>query len=63
MAIIITDECIIVVLVTNVPIQRFTGADDWRYEDGTDLKGDAVLPNGTAVDAEEVRFPCPMNSI
>ncbi len=59
MAIIITDECINCGACEpecpNTAI--YEGADDWRYEDGTDLKGDVVLPNGTAVNAEEVQIP------
>ena len=54
MAIIITDECINCGACEpecpNTAI--YEGADDWRYKDGTDLKGDVVLPNGTAVNAE-----------
>ena len=47
MAIIITDECINCGACEpecpNTAI--YEGADDWRYEDGTDLKGDLVLPS------------------
>ena len=55
MAIIITDECINCGACEpecpNTAI--YEGADDWRYSDGTLLKGDVVLPNGKAVDADE----------
>ena len=33
------------------------GADDWRYADGTDLKGRVVLPNGKEVEAEGPKNP------
>ena len=59
MAIIITDECINCGACEpecpNTAI--YEGAEDWRYEDGTDLKGDVVLPNGKAVKAEEFQIP------
>jgi hypothetical protein len=31
----------------------YEGADDWRYKDGTKLKGKVILPDGTEVDAED----------
>lgn len=53
MAIIITDECINCGACEpecpNTAI--YEGADAWRYADGTDLDGKAVLPNGKEVDA------------
>ena len=59
MAIIITDECINCGACEpecpNTAI--YEGAEDWRYEEGTDLTGDVVLPNGKAVNAEEVQIP------
>jgi ferredoxin len=33
----------------------YEGADDWRYKDGTKLKGKVVLPDGTEVDAEDAQ--------
>jgi len=59
MAIIITDECINCGACEpecpNTAI--YEGADDWRYADGTDLKGDVVFPDGQRVNAEEPREP------
>ena len=59
MAIIITDECINCGACEpecpNTAI--YEGAEDWRYEDGTSLKGDVVLPNGSAVNAEKFQEP------
>jgi ferredoxin len=59
MAIIITDECINCGACEpecpNTAI--YEGADDWRYNDGTSLKGSVVLPNGKAVDADEAQEP------
>ena len=59
MAIIITDECINCGACEpecpNTAI--YEGADDWRYSDGTDLEGDAVLPDGKAVNADEAQEP------
>ena len=52
MAIIITDECINCGACEpecpNTAI--YEGADDWRYKDGTSLKGNVVLTNGNTVD-------------
>lgn len=59
MAIIITDECINCGACEpecpNTAI--YEGADDWRYKDGTSLKGKLVLPNGEEVDADEAQEP------
>ena len=59
MAIIITDECINCGACEpecpNTAI--YEGADDWRFKDGTSLKGRIVLPSGEEVDAEEARTP------
>ena len=61
MAIIITDECINCGACEpecpNTAI--YEAADDWRYSDGTSLKGSVVLPNGTAVNADEVYYIVP----
>ena len=59
MAIIITDECINCGACEpecpNTAI--YEGADDWRYKDGTSLRGKVVLPSGEEVDAEEPQIP------
>jgi ferredoxin len=59
MAIIITDECINCGACEpecpNTAI--YEGADDWRYEDGTSLKGDLVLSDGKQVNASESQTP------
>ncbi|WP_424493574.1 4Fe-4S dicluster domain-containing protein [Salinimicrobium sp. GXAS 041] len=59
MAIIITDECINCGACEpecpNTAI--YEGADDWRYADGTDLKGDVVLPNGKQANSDEAQEP------
>jgi ferredoxin len=59
MAIIITDECINCGACEpecpNTAI--YEAADDWRYKDGTSLKGKVVLTNGTEVDADEAQEP------
>ena len=59
MAIIITDECINCGACEpecpNTAI--YEGADYWRYSDGTDLKGDVILPSGKAVNAKEPQIP------
>ncbi|UAM99492.1 4Fe-4S dicluster domain-containing protein [Polaribacter litorisediminis] len=59
MAIIITDECINCGACEpecpNTAI--YEGAEDWKYADGTDLSGKAVLPNGKSVDADEDQEP------
>ena len=59
MAIIITDECINCGACEpecpNTAI--YEGADDWKYADGTDLKGNVVLPNGKKANADEDQEP------
>ena len=59
MAIIITDECINCGACEpecpNTAI--YEGADDWRYKDGTKLKGKVILPDGTEVDADAAQTP------
>ena len=59
MAIIITDECINCGACEpecpNTAI--YEGADEWRYSDGTSLQGDVVLPDGKAVNADEIQVP------
>ncbi|MFH6770145.1 4Fe-4S dicluster domain-containing protein [Gaetbulibacter aquiaggeris] len=59
MAIIITDECINCGACEpecpNTAI--YEASDDWRYNDGTSLKGKVVLTNGTEVDADEAQEP------
>ena len=59
MAIIITDECINCGACEpecpNTAI--YEGAEDWRYQDGTSLKGDVVLPNGKQVNSDEFQEP------
>ena len=59
MAIIINEECIDCGACEpecpNTAI--YEGAEDWRYKDGTSLKGDIVLPNGKNVNAEEFQMP------
>ena len=53
MAIIITDECINCgACEPECPNNAiYEGADDWKYSDGTDLKGKVILPNGKEVNA------------
>ena len=59
MAIIITDECINCGACEpecpNTAI--YEASDDWRYNDGTKLKGKVVLTNGNEVDADEAQEP------
>jgi len=59
MAIIITDECINCGACEpecpNTAI--YEAADDWRYNDGTSLKGKVVLTNGKEVDADAAQEP------
>ncbi len=59
MAIVITDECINCGACEpecpNTAI--YEGADDWKYSDGTDLKGNVVFPNGNSVNADENQEP------
>ena len=55
MAIIITDDCINCgACEPECPNNAiYEGADDWRYSDGTTLRGRVVLPSGLEVDADE----------
>jgi len=59
MAIIITDECINCGACEpecpNTAI--YEASDDWRYADGTSLKGDLVLTNGKTVNADDAQEP------
>lgn len=59
MAIIITDECINCGACEpecpNTAI--YEGADDWRYKDGTKLRGKIILPDGTEVDSDAAQTP------
>ena len=59
MAIIITDECINCGACEpecpNTAI--YEGAEYWRYQDGTSLKGEVVLTDGKAVNAEVFQAP------
>jgi ferredoxin len=59
MAIIITDDCINCgACEPECPNNAiYEGADDWRYSDGTTLRGNIVLPNGKHVNADEVQKP------
>jgi ferredoxin len=59
MAIIITNECINCgACEPECPNNAiYEGADDWRYKDGTALRGTIVLPDGTQVDAEAPQKP------
>ena len=59
MAIMITDECINCgACEPECPNPAiYEGADDWRYKDGTSLKGRIVLPDGTEVDADAPHTP------
>ncbi len=59
MAIIITDECINCGACEpecpNTAI--YEASEDWKYSDGTTLKGDLTLPNGNKVNADEDQEP------
>ena len=59
MAIIITDECINCGACEpecpNTAI--YEGSEDWRYQDGTSLKGDIILPNGKEVNSDTFQEP------
>lgn len=59
MAIIITNECINCgACEPECPNNAiYEGADDWRYKDGTALRGTIVLPDGTQVDADAPQKP------
>ena len=59
MAIIITDECINCGACEpecpNTAI--YEGAQDWKYKEGTNLKGNVILPNGKKVNADTDNGP------
>lgn len=59
MAIIITDECINCGACEpecpNTAI--YEGAEDWKYSEGTSLKGSISLENGTKIDADLEQEP------
>lgn len=59
MAIIITDECIncgaCEVECPNTAI--YEGAQDWRYSEGTSLKGRVQFPGGLLADADTFQKP------
>ena len=59
MAIIITDECINCgACEPECPNNAiYEGAEDWTYAQGTELKGNVVLPNGKEVNADEDQEP------
>ncbi|MFM1877463.1 MAG: hypothetical protein RLZZ241_329 [Bacteroidota bacterium] len=59
MAIIITDECINCgACEPECPNNAiYEGAEEWRYSDGTSLKGSVVLTSGKQVDADAVMDP------
>ncbi len=59
MAIIITDECINCgACEPECPNNAiYEGAEDWKYSDGTTLKGKVVLPNGKQVNADDSQEP------
>ena len=59
MAIIITDECINCgACEPECPNNAiYEGSEDWRYKDGTSLRGHVVLPNGKAINAENFQEP------
>lgn len=59
MAIVITDECINCGACEpecpNTAI--YEASDDWKFSDGTNLKGTVVLPRGESVNASQVQEP------
>lgn len=59
MAIKITDECINCgACEPECPNNAiYEAAEEWRYSDGTSLRGILVLPNGEKVNAEELQEP------
>lgn len=59
MAIIITDDCINCgACEPECPNNAiYEGMDPWKYSEGTELKGDVVLPNGKEVDADKEQDP------
>jgi len=63
MAIIITDECINCgACEPECPNNAiYEGGDEWRMSDGTDVKGNYALRNGSTVDADETLEPVSMD--
>jgi ferredoxin len=63
MAIIITDECINCgACEPECPNNAiYEGGAEWRYSDGTGLKGQVKLPNGKEVDADTDQEPVNMD--
>ncbi len=63
MAIIITDECINCgACEPECPNNAiYEGGAEWRYSDGTGLKGKITLPDGKVVDADEDQEPVDMD--
>jgi ferredoxin len=59
MAIIITDECINCgACEPECPNNAiYEGGDEWRVSDGTDVKGDYKLMDGSSVDADATQEP------
>ncbi|MGB5321885.1 4Fe-4S dicluster domain-containing protein [Lutimonas sp.] len=59
MAIIITDECINCgACEPECPNNAiYEAAEEWRYADGTELRGDVILPNGKEVNADKEQEP------
>lgn len=63
MAIIITDECINCgACEPECPNNAiYEGAEEWRFSDGTNLKGDVKKMNGEEVDADSEQVPVSMD--
>ena len=59
MAIMITDECINCgACEPECPNNAiYEASEEWRFSDGTELKGKIVLPNGKKYDADEPQEP------
>ena len=59
MAIIITDECINCgACEPECPNNAiYEPSEDWKFEEGTELKGDVILPNGKKINASESQNP------
>ncbi len=59
MAIIITDECINCgACEPECPNNAiYECAEEWNFEEGTELKGDVILPNGKKVNASKNQEP------
>ena len=59
MAIIITDECINCgACEPECPNNAiYEGSEEWNFEEGTELTGDLILPNGTKVNASKNQEP------